>query len=113
MSMSPRTDPGSIDQGTIENNALQIARILHLRGSMARLPGKAAAAVHRVLAGIAARPHARCYDQLTRIRDYNIEPRHQRHYLICLILLDKLWLIRPGSLAEQDVLSVYRESRAL
>jgi hypothetical protein len=99
----------SVPQATIAENASRIARLLKLRGSRPRLPGGATEAVHKTLAGAADRPDAACYRELTHVRGH-IQPGYKQNYLMCLILLDKLWLVPPGSRAEKDVLMAYRES---
>jgi hypothetical protein len=99
----------NVPQATITENASRIARLLKLRGSRPRLPGQATEAVHKVLAAAADKPDATCYRELTHVRG-RIDPKHMQNYLLCLILLDKLWLVPPGSRAEKDVLMAYRES---
>jgi hypothetical protein len=99
-----------IPQAEVSQNAERIARELGLRGAAGNiLPGKIVQSCHRILAHSRDHPEESVYGPLTRACQ-GIRPPHKRQFLTCLILLDRLWLVRAGSTAARDVVRLIRES---
>jgi hypothetical protein len=112
---APRSPTGHDARSTlleVTRNADRIARELGLRGSRQQLPGRVVEGCHRILAQSRDNPDESIYGRLVRTCQ-GIRPPHKRHFLTCLILLDRLWLVRSGSKAAADVVRLIRESYQL
>lgn len=94
---------------TISDNARRIANVLKVRTTRQRLPGRIKEWFHHTLAGAADDKAKNLYSKLLQISQH-ILPFYKRHFLTCLILLDRLWLVVPGTTCEKDVVRLIKES---
>ena len=94
-------------QEIISENALYISNILKIRISQQRLPNKIVKQVHRILMAESSQNKVDLYSRLSKVLQ-KIEPYYERSYKACLILIDRLWLVVPGSKAEEDIFYPHR-----
>jgi hypothetical protein len=86
----------------INAQAERIARVLGMRLSAKRLPGKAKANVHGVLSVARVNPSLNLRAELDAACK-DIQPEEERQYLTVRVILENLWLITPGTSLERDV----------
>ena len=91
----------------MNDNARRIANVLGLRSTrQQKIPGQIVNRIHRLL--VAAKGTG-VYSRLVAICE-QIQPIYKRPFITCLVLLDRIWLVPPGTQMATDVVRLTRES---
>jgi len=89
-------------------NSMRIAKALHIRHNQSPVSGPTERRFHALLYEASKTPDAEVYRRLEGLTRHI--PPHRRDLELCLVLLNRLWILPPGSRVERDVVQLIRGS---